>query len=382
MAGATKRTMRTGRTGRVLGFACVFVPALAGAQPALTGSVRDQFGRPLAGAEVRQLDGAQRTETDERGAFRLGVSVASGARLEVRRIGFRPETVSVPATGAPPLQLVLARVGTVLDPVFVHGRRDLQGPLAGFYRRMSQGNGRFLTQEQIERSTARRMSDLLRGIPGLRVDQKRTGANAYRLRGATVNPIIWVDGIPLGGGEVDLEAYDPRTFAGIEIYSGAATVPPEFTSGRSYSSSGGTIVLWTRQGQQGTRRRRPGEPSPAQVLAELLGRDEVWPVDSVEVPAALIGPAPFQPIYPDSLFNSGSGGQVEVEFVVDAAGRVRMETFGVVSSSHPSLAESVRRAVEFRSFVPATRQGRPVPQLVQLPFAFVPDSAAMRKPKE
>jgi TonB family protein len=320
-------------------------------------------------------------ETAERGTFRLSGGAEPGARFEVKRIGFRPETVSVLAA-APPLQLVLARVGLVLDPVFVHGRRDLQGPLAGFYRRMSQGNGRFMTQEQIERSTARRMSDLMRGIPGLRVDQKRTGANAYRLRGATVNPIIWVDGIPLGGGEIDLDAYDPRTFAGIEIYSGAATVPPEFTSGRSYSSSGGTIVLWTRQGQQGTRRRRPGEPSPAQVLAELLGRDEVWPADSVDVAAALIGPAPFQPIYPDSLFNSGSGGQVEVEFVVDAAGRVRMETFGVVSSSHPSLAESVRRAVEFRNFVPATRQGRPVPQLVQLPFAFVPDSSAMRKPKE
>lgn len=379
MVGAAKRALRM---GRALGLALALAPALVRAQSAVSGSVRDQFGRPLAGVEVRQLAGERRAETDERGTFRLVAGAEQGTRLEVRRIGFRPETVAVPAAGAPPLQLILARTGLVLDPVFVHGRRDLQGPLAGFYRRMSQGNGRFLTQEQIERSTARRMSDLLRGIPGLRIDQKRTGANAYRQRGATVNPIIWVDGIPLGGGEVDLEAYDPRTFSGIEIYSGAATVPPEFTSGRSYSSSGGTIVLWTRQGQQGTRRRRPGEPSPAQVLAELLGRDEVWPVDSVDVAAALIGPAPFQPIYPDSLFNSGSGGQVEVEFVVDAAGRVRMETFGVVSSSHPSLADAVRRAVEFRSFVPATRQGRPVPQLVQLPFAFVPDSSAMRKPKE
>jgi TonB family protein len=381
MAGTARRTLQTGRAPG-LALALALAPGVAGAQEVLAGSVRDHFGRPLAGVEVRQIEGGRRAETDERGAFRLSVVDGSGARLEVRRIGFRPETVAVPAAGAPPLQLVLARVGTVLDPVFVHGRRDLQGPLAGFYRRMSQGNGRFLTQEQIERSTARRMSDMLRGIPGLRVDQKRTGANAYRLRGATVNPIIWVDGIPLGGGEIDLDAYDPRTFAGIEIYSGAATVPPEFTSGRSFSGAGGTIVLWTRQGQQGTRRRRPGEPSPAQVLAALLGRDEVWPVDSVDVAAALIGPAPFQPIYPDSLFNAGSGGQVEVEFVVDAAGRVRMETFGVVSSSHPSLAEAVRRAVEFRSFVPATRQGRPVPQLVQLPFAFVPDSSAMRKPKE
>ncbi len=379
MVGAAERVQWT---GRALGLALALAPAVLRPQSTVSGSVRDQFGRPLAGVEVRLLEGDRRAETDERGSFRLGSGAEQGTRLEIRRIGFRPETVAVPAAGTPPLQLVLARTGLVLDPVFVHGRRELQGPLAGFYRRMSQGNGRFLTQEQIERSTARRMSDLLRGIPGLRIDQKRTGANAYRLRGATVNPIIWVDGIPLGGGEIDLEAYDPRTFAGIEIYSGAATVPPEFTSGRSYSSSGGTIVLWTRQGQQGTRRRRPGEPSPAQVLAELLGREEVWPVDSVDVAAALIGPAPFQPVYPDSLFNSGSGGQVEVEFVVDAAGRVRMETFGVVSSSHPSLADAVRRAVEFRHFVPATRQGRPVPQLVQLPFAFVPDSAAMRKPKE
>lgn len=357
-----------------------FAALVAEAQEPLVGEVRDGTGRPLAGAEVRLVGGARLTESDEQGAFRVRARPPEGARVEIRRIGFRPETLSLPGTTAP-LQVRLTRTGQVLDPVFVVGRREIRGPMAGFYRRMSQGNGRFLTQDQIERSTARRMSDLLRGIPGLRVDQKRTGGNAYRLRGAVVNPIIWLDGIPLAGAEVDLDAYDPRTFAGIEIYSGMATVPPEFASGRTYSSSGGTIVLWTRQGQQGTRRRRAGEPSPSQVLAELLGRAEAWPIDSVDVPAALIGPGPFAPIYPDSLFRASAGGQVEVEFVVDASGRVRMETFGVITSSHPSLSEAVRRAVEGRSFVPATRQGRPVSQLLQLPFAFVPDSAPTRKPE-
>lgn len=364
----------------IAGAPAVRAQAAASASPGrkdvVAGTVRDQLGRPISGAQLRWLsDTASTVETDALGAFRIAPKET--ARLEVRRLGFRPETVSVSSLATAPV--VLQRVGIVLDPVFVHGRRDVIGPLAGFYRRMSQGQGRFFTQEQIEQRNASRMSDFFRGIPGIRIDQRRTGGNAYRIRGAQALPIFWLDGMALGAGEIDVDAFDPRTFAAIEVYSGPATVPPEFTSARSLSGAGGVIVLWTRQGQQGARRRRPGDPSPAQVLAGLIARRDAWPIDSVDTPAALVGGGPLVPIYPDSLFTTASGGQVEVEFVVGADGLPQMETFGAISSSHLSLIEAVRRSVEGRKFSPATRKGLPVPMLMQVPFAFVPDSSQVRR---
>jgi hypothetical protein len=41
--------------------------------------------------------------------------------------------------------------------------------------------------------------------------------------------------------------------------------------------------------------------------------------------------------------------------------------------------EPVRRAVRDQRFMPALRKGRPVAQVLQLPFDFVPDSTARRR---
>ena len=65
-------------------------------------------------------------------------------------------------------------------------------------------------------------------------------------------------------------------------------------------------------------------------------------------------------------------GRVEVEFVVDSTGHPRMDTFGVVHSTHPELVQAVRLALstDRLEFAPATLGGRPVAQLVQQPFEF------------
>jgi TonB family protein len=265
--------------------------------------------------------------------------------------------------------------------VLVHGRRDLRGALAGFYGRMERGQGRFFTAEAIEQSNARRMSDLLRGIPGLRIDQRRFGTQTYRMRGSNVAPLVWLDGVPMGAAEVDLDNFDPRTFAGIEIYSGPATVPIEFTGGRAMTTSGGTILLWSREGEFAARRARRGEPSPAARIAEMVERRQAFTSQQVDAPARPLGPGEVVPVYPDSLYEARIGGYVEVEFVVDASGRPRMETFGVVLATHERLGAAVRRAIEERRYSPAIMGGRAVAQVVHQPFTFIPDSATPRRPE-
>ena len=366
-----------------------WMPQITGAQaPAarggVEGRVRDGLGRDIAGALVGIDGGVALAETDREGAFRL-VSLSNGTvRLAVRRIGFEPETVSVRIQGPErtPLEIRLRRISIPLATVVVRGRRDLRGPIAGFYERKDAAQGRFFTPADIERSGARRTSDLLRSVPGVNIETLRTGQRIIRIRGSRTAPLIWLDGIPMSAAEVDVDNFDPRTFAGVEVYSGSATVPIQYTGGRTASSIGGAILFWTKEGTPRPRTRRRDEATAAELLAQLADRDEVFTREEVDLPVVLIDDGVSAPIYPDSLYAARLGGGVEVEFVVDEKGLPRMDTFGVVSSTHHSLADAVRRAVEVRRYVPAMRRGVAVAQLVQQPFEFVPDpSPEPRKPE-
>ncbi|HET8770985.1 MAG TPA: TonB-dependent receptor plug domain-containing protein [Gemmatimonadaceae bacterium] len=349
------------------------IPFLApDAQGALLihGTVQDEQGRPIADAKVEVQDDAARAESDLRGAFvlRLTRTPQDTYRVSVRRIGFTPMLLTVSADGA--IDVRLRRTAAPLEAVVVHGRRAVREPMAGFYERRALGHGRFFTADDVERRGMRRMSDLLRSVPGLRIRQRNIGQSDVRLRGATVAPLVWLDGVPMSTVDVELDRFDPRTFAGIEIYSGSATVPLQFAGGRAMSTSGGTIVLWSRQGEASPRTRK--KASPAALVARLLERGEAYTADHVSVPARPLRPMLILPLYPDSLYDAHVAGHVEVEFVVDETGQARMDTFGVVSSSHPALVEAVRRALGAgrQEFVPATLDGRAVAQLVQLPFEF------------
>ena len=355
------------------------------ARGVLKGVVRDVAGRALGGARVSLVGGVTEVESQDAGEYTLAGLAPGSAQLLVRRIGFAPETlgVSIPVSGVATSAPVLRRLAVPLDAVIVNGRADLRGPIASFYARMARGNGRFFTQDMIAHRNPARMSDLLRGIPGMRVEARRYGVQQFRIRGATSAPLVWLDGTPMGAGEVDLDNFDPRSFAGIEVYSGAATVPVEFSGSRTMSTSGGAVVLWTRQGTAGPPRRKKGAPTPALLVAELVQRGQAFAAEHVDVAARPPEDVARLPIYPDSLYASRLPGRIEVEFVVNPEGRVRMDTYSVMSATHRLLGEPVRRALEFASFVPAVRAGRPVSQVVQMPFEFVPDSAAAaRKPKD
>ena len=368
--------------------------ALSAQAGARGGVVRDELGRALAGVRIDPVEvsleagvvlpsGAPLTATDLAGRFRLTEAALGRAEAVVfRRLGFRPDTARLADL---PLGAVaertLQRLALPLPAMTVTGRREVRGPLAGFYQRRAQGMGRFFTAEEIERRGLRRPSDLIRGVPGVQVVPLRAGRVAYRIRGSNMAPLIWLDGNPMTAAELDLDAFDLRSFAGIEIYAGAATVPPQFTGGRMMSSSGGAIVLWSREGEaQPARRARRGEPTTAEVLARLVAEATVWTADAVDEPARAIVATEVAPLYPDSLFDAGMPGDVEVEFVVDATGEIRLDTFGVVSATHPLLVEAVRRSLAERRFVPARKAGVAVAQLVQYPVRFEPPSGADRVP--
>ena len=366
----------------------VALAAQAVAGTGTTGTVRGvvntTLGLPIDGATIRLvLPGRGSTtsvESDETGSFTAAGVPAGVAWLVARRIGYRPDSVRIEVTTAEPTRATvrLERIAVELATVKVFGRRDITGPMAGFYRRMGQGGGRFFTASDIDRRNAARMSDIFRLVPGLRIEA-RGFQNAVRMRGSRCAPLVWLDAQPLYAGEVDLDAFDPRSFEGVEVYSGAASVPVEFQGNQRMSSACGTIVLWSKRGEMRERKRKNGELSPSMRIAQMLEQGEVYMQTDVEQAASPDSFNLVRPVYPDSLFDAQAPGRVLAEFVVNVNGEANMDTFSAITTTHRLLVEPVRRAVREQRFMPAARKGRLVPQVMQLPFEFVPDSTARRR---
>ncbi len=348
------------------------------------GSVNTTFGLPIGGAYLRlSLSGRGSTtsvESDEDGKFNAVGVPAGTAWLVARRIGYRPDSVRVTVTAGETVEssVQLERIAVELDRVQIVGRRDVTGPMAGFYKRMGQGAGRFFTASDVERRNASRMSDMLRMVPGMRIES-RGFQTAVRMRGSRCAPLVWLDAQPLFAGEIDLDAFDPRTFEGVEIYSGAASVPVEFQGNQRMSSACGTIVLWSKRGELRERKRKKDEPTPTMRISQMLEKGEAFVATDVD---AVARPDSFnlvKPVYPDSLFDAQAPGRVLAEFIVNVNGEPNMDTFSAVTTTNRLFVEPVRRAVREQRFMPAVRKGRPVPQVLQLPFDFVPDSTARRR---
>lgn len=74
--------------------------------------------------------------------------------------------------------------------------------------------------------------------------------------------------------------------------------------------------------------------------------------------------------YPDMLRSGRVSGEVLAQFVVDTNGRALPETFKPIKSTHDLFTQSVKTALPEMRFTPATIGGKPVRQLVQMPFQF------------
>jgi TonB family protein len=154
---------------------------------------------------------------------------------------------------------------------------------------------------------------------------------------------------------------------GIEVYSGVATVPSEFMGARGTHGCG-VVAVWSRP-TRGRKRRTSG--GDALDLEKLLASRVVYTSDQVDQQARLT-PGSANPTYPDSLWRTRTTGRVLVEFIVDPAGAIEPGSLRIVSTTHPYFAGAVKVALENASFSAAALGGKPVRQIVQLPFVFDP----------
>jgi TonB family protein len=335
----------------------------------ITGVVSDSVGVGIAGANLSLLGAAAQTYTNPEGTFRIQGVPAGDRRLVARRIGFRPETlaVAIPSDRGIEVQIRLRAAAMQVAPVVIAERARIIGPMRGFWERRERGIGHFFTAEDIERRHPRAVSELLRTLPGTRINYIN-GQSVITFRGMRCAPLIWVDGAPASAGYLDPDLFTVTSLAGIEVYPGPATVPAELTWVRGKSTCG-VIAVWTKMPEA---RARATARVSAETLAELIDSLRLYTSDNVDTPAASDSAHPIRPAYPDSLFRAAVGGRVIVEFVVDINGRPDMQTFGAVLSTNNRFTEAVRQAVTAARFTPAWLGGKRVRQLMQLPFTFDP----------
>lgn len=224
----------------------------------IDGTVTDSLLKPLPVADISVVGMGSHLTTGANGRFRF-LKVPPGQYLiVVRRIGYAPTSgiVQVEPTDTLRLSYTLSRSVATMDTVRVRERR-VSMRMFDFEARRAQGVGQFLTQEDIERRGSVQIADYLRSMRGVEVSRqtseafagniafsRREGGSYSEGSGACAMQIV-LDGIILPRFfNLDLLP-SPKQIAGVEVYSGAATVPPQFGGADRRC---GLIAVWTRDG--------------------------------------------------------------------------------------------------------------------------------------
>ena len=216
---------------------------------ALTGSVVDSSGAPVRDATIEIVTAMVEQRTDTLGRFAFRNLPARRHIVRVRRVGYAPTylfTDLTDSTSARARIVVRQFAGQNLGLVVVKATR-LPGRMRGFLQRAERrsGWGRILTEAEITARHPQETTDLLQGIPGVRVNYDARRSWMVTGRGGCLMA-VFINGFPApqysGMGINDM--INTLDLAGIEVYNGIAGVPAELTMGPSNPC--GTIGFWTK----------------------------------------------------------------------------------------------------------------------------------------
>jgi hypothetical protein len=157
----------------------------------VTGTVVSAAGVPVSGATISLLGTSSTTRTSSDGTYGMRDLPAGTQVLIARSIGLGAAVVPVELSGRSPVTVAvtmqqlpptLAVVDIVADRLQLSAiYREI-----GFTKRQRIGNGKFLTQDQIENRGALQTPEIFRGMPGVRVVDDHYGVlKLYSDRGPT-----------------------------------------------------------------------------------------------------------------------------------------------------------------------------------------------------
>jgi hypothetical protein len=252
----------------LLASALLVAPASAQLPMVFRGVVVDDSARvPLASAEVT-IDG-RIARTDSAGRFRFQGVPPGEADIRVRRIGYRElaRSLVIPSDSAE-VVIGISRSAQLLSGVEVSGSSPLTAPgMRAFEERRALGIGHFVTREQLAKVEHRRMVDVMRTVPGIRIVTgpgnkffvaTSRGSGSIESRGAggparsRPPPVaclasVYLDGAPLYRGvstePFNINDLNTMNIEALEYYAGPSQIPAQ------YNATGGTcavLLLWTR----------------------------------------------------------------------------------------------------------------------------------------
>ena len=214
----------------------------------LAGVVRREGSlRAIAGARVHLYGGADEAVTGADGTFRLNAVPIGTQSIEVRAIGYEPRrhALDVRSGGTTDVTIDMVEAAVVLDSVRIlaKGTAGVLSPHSEFDERSAHGAGQYITREMIDKAHPQQLADLFQQVSGYYVMRD----TVYSSRGITrlepgsdrvCKPFVYIDG---GLAVRTMTDVAPNSIYGIEIYSSAANVPPQYPAANC-----GAIFIWTR----------------------------------------------------------------------------------------------------------------------------------------
>ncbi len=243
----------------------------------LIGQVLDgRTHQPVSTAAVSVADRAEVVESNRRGRFILAGLPVGDYELSIRHLGYAPLTHPVTVTRGltTEVEVDLSPDPVALEPLVATATRPRRLEIKGFYERKYWGEliagGAFFTAEDIERRNPLRITHMIADAPGVRLANcdmwghgcklySTTHSRGFSDQGCKLN--IYLDGnIAIRGSKerwsitsgVPPEAQLresindlvlPTEIAGIEVYTGGASLPAEFGG---HDSRCGAVVIWTK----------------------------------------------------------------------------------------------------------------------------------------
>lgn len=215
----------------------------------ISGQVVNQQSRvPVSGATVNLIGTRLRTATDTAGRFSEASLGAGTYILEVRAIGYGVTSWVLHLAEGETVAYVfeLEPLGVDLAPIVVEGQPGyFQRRMQEFEERRRAGRGVFITAQQIEASHATTMADVLRAVPGVRLNCRSGVCNAQMTR--TAHGVCNADWV-IDGAPASMSSTPHLPVVGIvavEIYRSPGEAPAEFLKSDSQC---GVIAIWTKSG--------------------------------------------------------------------------------------------------------------------------------------
>lgn len=223
----------------------------------IDGIVTDTNLVPLRGAFVSILRTDIRVGTGPNGRFRITKVPAGQYLLIVKRGGFAPTSlvVEVPAADTVRLAHTLTPSPIVLPGITV-SEQSVSMKMLDFEHRRRTGIGEFMGADEIDRKGSVFATELFRKFPTINVAPSgsqsalpeyfalsRREGGSFNLQACPMT--VYLDQVPMPTPfNLDLLP-SPKNLAGIEVYAGPSTVPPQFSG---MNRGCGVILVWTKDG--------------------------------------------------------------------------------------------------------------------------------------